>query len=58
MSSEEPTVPDLPTSSMNADEENEEDKGKILPNAGNGCDLPTYSWIQTLGDVEVSPNFV
>ncbi|OAF64808.1 Nuclear distribution protein C [Intoshia linei] len=37
-----------------AEEEDEEDKGKLKPNSGNGCDLVNYSWIQTLKDVEVT----
>jgi hypothetical protein len=35
------------------EEESEEDKGKLKPNEGNGADLPTYSWVQTLKEANI-----
>ncbi|KAL5963871.1 Nuclear migration protein nudC [Taenia solium] len=35
------------------EEEDEDDKGKLRPNDGNGADLDRYRWTQTLQDLEV-----
>ncbi|XP_067935798.1 nuclear migration protein nudC-like [Watersipora subatra] len=35
------------------DEEDEADKGKLKPNVGNGADMETYAWTQTLQDLEI-----
>lgn len=35
------------------DDEDDDSKGKLPPNSGNGADYPTHKWTQTLSDLEV-----
>lgn len=42
------------TSKAIDDDEDEKEKGKLMPNSGNGCNLDNYRWTQTLQEVEVA----
>ena len=46
-----------PSEVDSGDEEEGNEKGLLKPNLGNGANMPTYSWTQTLADVEVRVPF-
>lgn len=50
-----PSSADAPVETSKAieEDEDEKEKGKLLPNSGNGCNLDSYRWTQTLQEVEI-----
>lgn len=52
------STPVASTSQVIEEDEDDKEKGKLMPNKGNGCDLEKYKWTQTLGDIEVSKQFL
>uniref|UniRef100_A0A915L5Z8 Nuclear migration protein nudC n=1 Tax=Romanomermis culicivorax TaxID=13658 RepID=A0A915L5Z8_ROMCU len=53
---EEPTANGTTSAKVESTDNDDEGKG-LMPNAGNGADMPNYRWTQTLGDIELKISF-
>lgn len=49
-----PTRPEeTPEEKQKREAEETVERSRLMPNSGNGCDLPNYKWTQTIEQVEV-----